>query len=82
VKPRHYAMLAIGLVWFVADLWIVQSRTILRETSLGVVAEFLDRLPPRLGNLIFDALWIVLLLGWAIPAGFGVRPMFRGRNSN
>ncbi len=77
MKLRQYAMLAIGLVWLCADIWIIESNTVLRETRLGLVAVYIDKLPPKLGNLTFIALWIGLLFGWAILLGLGLKPFLR-----
>lgn len=79
MKLVNYTLLIIGLCWFAVDVCLVVSNIILRETSIGVVARFLDKLPPIIGNPIFIFLWITLLFGWAILIGFGVKPLFRQR---
>ena len=65
----------IGLAF--ADIWIIESNTILRETRLGLVAGYIDKLPPKLGQSHFIALWIGLLFGWAILLGLGMKPFLR-----
>jgi len=82
VKRIHYVLLIIGLSWVTADLYLVISNMILRETPLSVVATFLDKLPPKINNPIFVFLWITLLLGWAILIGLGVRPLLRKRKAS
>ncbi len=82
MKRIHYALLIIGLGWLAADLCLVISNISLRETPIGVVATFLDKLPPKVGNPIFIFLWITLLLGWVILIGLGLRPLLRRRKSN
>jgi len=82
VKLAHYVLLTIGLGWLVADLCLVVSNLILRETRIGVVATFLDKLPPAVGTPIFIFLWITLLFGWLILIGLGVSPLFRRRKAS
>jgi hypothetical protein len=82
MKRIHYAFLIIGLCWLTADLCLVISNISLRETPLGVIARFLDQLPPEVGNPIFILLWAILLLGWLFLIGFGTRPLFRSRKVN
>ncbi len=82
MKLAHYVLLTIGLGWLAADLCLVVSNIILRETRIGVVATFLDKLPPVLGTPIFIFLWITLLFGWVILIGLGVSPLFRRRKAN
>jgi hypothetical protein len=77
LKPIHYVSLTIGLVWLAADVRLVVSNIILRETPVGMVATFLDKLPPKVSDPIFIFLWITLLLGWLVLVGFGVKPLFR-----
>jgi hypothetical protein len=82
VKLIHYVLLTIGLGWLAADLNVIVSHIILRETRIGVVATFLDKLPRIVGTPIFIFLWITLLFGWVIPIGLSVRPLFRRRKAN
>ena len=82
MKLIHYLLLTIGLGWLAADLYYVVSPIILRETSIGVVATFLDKLPPKVGTPIFIFLGITLMFGWVILVGLGVRPLFRSRKVN
>jgi hypothetical protein len=82
VRQIHYALLIIGLGWLAADFYLVISNISLRETPIGVLATFLDKLPPKVGTPIFIFLWMVLLFGWAILIGLGVRPLLRRRKPN
>jgi hypothetical protein len=58
----------------------------LRETRLGVITHFLDKLPPRFSNPIFIFLWAAMLLGWIVPAALALRQLLRSsrlkRDSN
>lgn len=69
--------LSIGLSWLALTLWICVSQVIFRETRLGLVAQLIDRLPSQIANLVFVFLWAILLLGWLVPIGFGLAPLFR-----
>jgi hypothetical protein len=75
MKKIEFVFLVVGLTWFGVAVSAVLSGVILRETRLGVVARFLDKLPSAIGAPIFLFLWIVLLLGWALPTGFALRRM-------
>jgi hypothetical protein len=78
VKRLHYAMVAGGLVWLNAVLWLVISNAIAREfRPVGMIAEFLDKLPSAVGIPIFILLWLVFLLGWVVPLSLGARPLFK-----
>jgi hypothetical protein len=74
-------MAASGLVWLCAVLWLVISNAIAREIRpIGMIAQFLDKLPPAVGTPIFILLWLVFLLGWMVVLVLGARPIF-GRRS-
>ena len=75
MKRIHVVLLIVGGSWLALALWVVFSSLILRETRLGVVAQLLDKLPPVVGTPIFILLWAILLLGWAVLVGFGLRPL-------
>jgi hypothetical protein len=53
---------------------------VLRETPLGVIARFLDRLPTAVGNPTFIFLWAIFLLGWAALVGVGAWKLMRWRS--
>jgi hypothetical protein len=80
VRRLHYAMVADGLVWLSAVLWLVISNAIAREfRPVGMIADFLDKLPSAVGTPIFILLWLVFLLGWVVPLSLGARPLFKRR---
>ncbi len=72
-------LISSGLIWLAAvSSWMMASDGVsLRETRLGVVAHFLDKLPPRFSNPIFIFLWAAMLLGWTVPAALGLRRLLR-----
>jgi hypothetical protein len=84
MKLTNYLSLVVGLGWPAADIYLFLfiSPISLRETRIGWIATFLDKLPPKLGNPIFIFLWFILLLGWLIPTGFGLKPLFRRGKAN
>ncbi len=82
MKRIHALLLVVGLSWLALALCVVSSNVILRETRLGFVAQLLDKLPPVIGTPIFILLWAILLLGWVVLLGFGLRPLLRRRSSN
>jgi hypothetical protein len=69
--------LVFGGFWLAVAVWVVFSDVILRETRIGVVAQFLDKVPPSVGKPIFLLSWAILLLGWMVPVGFVVWPLLR-----
>ena len=81
MKRIHYAFLIVGLCWLAADICLIISNITLRGTPLGVIAQFLDKLPPKVGNPIFIFLWATLLLGWLILIGLGVKPLLQRRRA-
>jgi hypothetical protein len=56
-------------------IWVILSNVTLRDTPLGVVAAFLDKLPPSVGAPLFIFFWVTFLLGWAVLAGVGIKAM-------
>jgi hypothetical protein len=68
-------LLIFGGCWLAVAVWVAFSNVILRETRLGVVAQFLDKLPPATGKPIFVLSWGILLLGWTVPVGLAVWPL-------
>jgi hypothetical protein len=77
IKP--YILLVVGFSWLAADLNLIVGPTVLRETRLGVIAQFLDRLPIAIAHGIDALLWIALLLGWTVPLVWGFKSLLRPR---
>jgi len=73
------ALLFAGFGWLAMDIFFVTRNVVLRETRLVVIANFLDRLPAKVGNPIFIFLWIIFLFGWAALIGIGGRKLLRRR---
>jgi hypothetical protein len=66
-----------GAVWLYAVLYVILGKVILRETTLGKLAEQIDRLPPGLATPIFVLFWCVFLFGWSVPVALGLIRLFR-----
>ena len=82
VDIRTITLIGLGCGWLAAALWMMVNNVILRETRLGAIATFLDRLPPAIGNPIFLLLWLAVLFGWAVPLVLGVKRLLRPKPSN
>jgi hypothetical protein len=82
LKRIHFALLVIGLAWLTVFLCVIGSGVILRETRLGVVARFLDKLPLAIGTSIFALLYYIFLFGWIILIGAALEPLMRRPNGN
>ena len=83
MKRLHYAMLAGGLLWLSAVLWLIISNAIAREIRpIAAVADVLDKLPTAVSTPIFIVLWFVFLLGWAVLLIFGAGPLFSRRSNS
>ena len=80
MKRIHSMLLAVGLAWFAVFLWVVGSGVILRETRLGVIARFLDKLPTAIGTSIFALLYYIFLFGWIVLIGVALEPLVRKRD--
>ncbi len=81
MKRVHYVLLMLGLVWLAFDVYLVISDITLRATTLHVVAEWLDKLPVKIGTPIFLLLWAILLLGWTVPLGLSLRQLVRRKQT-
>jgi hypothetical protein len=80
MKKSGPFLLAIGLCWLTTDLGLVFPNIVLRGLPLlRDLAAFLDTLPPRIGTPIFILLWEILLFGWLVPMGLGIRSILRHR---
>jgi len=82
MKRRSILLVVAGCIWLTADLYVMTGNMILRETRLGVIAHFLDRLPPAVSNPIFIFLWAVFLLGWSPLLVFGFKGLLRSKGSS
>jgi hypothetical protein len=80
MKKSGYVLLTVGLCWLAVDLGLIFSNIILRGLPLlRDIAEFLDKLPPRIGTPVFILLWNILLFGWLIPLVLAIRAILRHR---
>ena len=67
-KALHCAMVAWGLVWPGAVLWLITSNAIAREIrTIGAIAQFLDKLPNPVNTPIFLLLWFCFS-AWMVSA--------------
>ncbi len=81
MKRLNYIVLACGLVWLGAVLWLVSANVVAREISpIGTTAAVLDRLPSFVGTPLFILLWFIFLLGWVVLLVFGARALLRRRS--
>ena len=77
-KALHYAMIACGLIWLSAVLWLITSNVIVREIRpIGAIAGFLDKLPEPVSTPIFLFLWFGFLMGWLVLLVWGAKSMIR-----
>jgi len=73
MSAKPFALIAIGLAWLTVDVYLMVGNVVLRETRLGIIAQFLDRLPQWVSNPVFICFWAILLLGWTVPLTIGFR---------
>jgi hypothetical protein len=73
-------LVASGFGWLGTDVYVIARNVILRETWVGIVARFLDKLPGEIANPIFILLWVALLLGWTVPLVLGFRLLLRRKS--
>jgi len=76
------ALFTLGFAWLAGALRMIVGNVVLRETRLGIIAQFLDKLPPAVANPMFIFLWIVTLFGWVVPLTLGVIGLLRKRRPN
>ena len=81
IRIKSIILLALAFVWIAIDLWMIVGNVILRETRLGVIAAFLDRLPSEVANPIFIFLDLGVLFGWIVPLTLGLIGLLRRRRS-
>jgi hypothetical protein len=77
IRAGRITLFTLGLVWLAGVLWMIVGNVVLRETRLGFIAQFLDRLPSTIANPIFIVLWIVTLFGWVVPLTLGLIGLLR-----
>jgi hypothetical protein len=82
VRIRPIALVSLGLVWLAAVLNLMVGNVILRETRLGPIARFLDKMPTVIANPIFLLLWAIVLLGWSVPLVLGFRWLLDPKRSD
>jgi len=82
IRIGKIALVTLGLGWLASVLWMIVRNVVLRETRLGFIAQFLDKLSPAIANPIFILLWIVTLFGWTVPLTLGVIGLLRKKRPN
>ncbi len=75
-------LLAVGLAWLYLLFRWIATDVPLRETRLGPIAGFLDKLPHAVADPVFLFLWLLLLLGWIAPVLAGTWLLLRRKRSN
>jgi hypothetical protein len=82
IRIGKIALFTLGFGWLAWDLWMIVGNVVLRETRLGIISQFLDKLPPAIANPIFVFLWIITLFGWVVPLTLGVKGLLHKKRSN
>jgi hypothetical protein len=82
IRLGKTALFTLGFGWLAVILWMIVGNVVLRETRLGFIAQFLDKLPPTIANPMFIFLWIVTLFGWIVPLTLGVIGLLRKKRPN
>ena len=82
IRVGKIALFTLGFAWLAGALRMIVGNVVLRETRLGIIAQFLDKLPPEVANAMFIFLWIVTLFGWVVPLTLGVIGLLRKRRPN
>ena len=75
MKRMPVVLVLVSGSWLAVVVWVILSNMILRDTPLGVVAVFLDKLPPGVGAPLFIFFRVTFLLGWIVPAGLGIKTL-------
>jgi hypothetical protein len=63
-------------------VYLMLGNVVLRETRLGAIARFLDKMPGSVANPIFILMWAVMLLGWSVPLILGFRRLLAPKRSD
>ena len=79
MKLKPFILLAVGFSWLAVDLNLIVGPIVLRQTGLGVIARFLDKLPSPIANSVDAFLWIVVLLGWIAPLTWGLMLLMQAK---
>jgi hypothetical protein len=66
MSAKPFALIAVSWAWLAVDVYLMVGNVVLRETRLGIIAQFLDRLPQWASNPVFICFWAILLLGWTV----------------
>jgi hypothetical protein len=82
VRTRPIALVALGLAWLATDAYLMAGNIVLRETRLGAIARFLDRMPAVISNPVFLLIWAIMLLGWSVPLVLGFRWLLGPKRSD
>jgi hypothetical protein len=77
MSTKPFTFIAIGLAWVAVAVYLMLGNVVLRETRLGIVVRFLDRLPSWASNPVSLCFWAILLLGWTVPLIVGFRLLRR-----
>jgi len=82
IRVGKVALFTLGFAWLACVLWMIFGNVVLRETRLGFMAQFLDKLPSTIAKPIFVFLWIVTLFGWVVPLTLGVIGLLHKTRTN
>ena len=82
VRIRPIALVALGLVWLATAVYLIVGNIVLRETRLGAIARFLDKMPAIIANPVFLLIWAIMLLGWSVPLVLGFRWLLGPKRSD
>jgi len=77
MRTKALMLVVIGFGWLALDVGWMFGNVVLREPRLGVIAQFLDKLPTWVSNPIFVCLWATMLIGWTVPLIVGIRLLRR-----
>lgn len=76
------AYIGVGVLWLTLVLYVVIGGVIVRQTTAGSLAQWMDRLPPPIAKLAFVLCWCVFFLGWIVPLAVGLRHVFDHAREN
>ena len=68
MRLRAIVLVTVGVCWLAADGYMIAGGVILRETRLGFISSFLDKvLPLPIHDTVFTLLGWITLFGWLVP---------------